>query len=193
MKIDKKLNIVVPFECDDKVIYFHSIPVAREVFEKYHRPMAQAHARMMSDEVAFTSGPLIAPLELKDASIAIDMWEGREGVQNGLMNEIKRLTSVFSMTDVGWGNLPLSAALSQHIIDEDIWREVEGKIVFFTLMSYLTSRKKQDLIQSGMTAYWDVLFTSLMPTEYIASLPILTEIETSVTLNQNHVDSSVVY
>jgi hypothetical protein len=112
MKINQSLNLVVPADSEEGKIYFHSMPLHREVFQKYHFVMCATFTRLLTNGMELT-GAKIAAMTLEDVAKEQGKWEGKEGVQNGLMAEITRLTNVLCLTEMGWESLDVETAVSR--------------------------------------------------------------------------------
>lgn len=175
MRIDKKLNLVIPIERDDgTTIFIHSTPIAREIFELYHLPIAKAFAAIHTKGLGYVSGPRISGLLLKQAAIEEGQWDGDGGVENGLLREIRRLTNVAMPGSSGWSMLPYETALQRDLLSIDDAAEVENALVYFTLASSMYPRKIIAEVLDGAGKLWGAQTTFSNSTEYIASLPSLT-------------------
>lgn len=166
MKINKKLNLVIPFEGG----VIHAMPISRMVFEKYYRVIAQTFAEMYSPGAAALSGPKIAALLLKDVAVKFDAWEGDEGVERGLMNEIRRLSNVAIVGNEGWQTFTYYDACKQSLLDEDQVAEIESLLVFFMCVSSMQKQRETEVILGMVNALWGSQTTLLAFTEYINSL-----------------------
>lgn len=178
MKIDKKLNIVVEVETSEGTVFVHSTPISRAVFEKYFLIIGKTFSAIISEGLSFVSGPRVAAMMLKKIAQDAGVWEGRDGIENGLMAEIRRLTNIIIPGPEGWKTAPFQDAIDKKMIDEDDIGEVEGIITFFICASAMT-RKTEILPILERMRLWGALVTSLNCTEYGASLPKLTTEETS--------------
>ena len=174
MKINTKLNLVCPIETEDGEVHFHSKPIMRETFEKYHIVIARTFTSLLSQGLDIT-GAKVAAMHLKEMAIEMGVWEGVEGVENGLLEEITRLTNVIVPTEQGWKTLPVSVAISKGHIAEDDWWEAKQRIVFFILISAMSKPKVTLSYLSGMCRIWQTVTTSLTDMEYLGSLPTSTE------------------
>jgi len=180
MKINKQLNLVVPVVDGDETIYIHSAPIGHEVFEKYHRVIGKTFSVIYSEGLNVVAGPRIAAMILKEvaqemprANESGNWWSGVDGVENGLMNEIRRLCSVAIPEADGWKSLPVDVAIKRELISAETVREAEGKIVFFTLASVMHTGTQKTGMLEAMKELWEVELTFLNSTEYINSLPML--------------------
>ncbi|MES2048853.1 MAG: hypothetical protein V4447_10660 [Pseudomonadota bacterium] len=180
MKIDKSLNLVCPIETESGIIYVHSTPLRREVFEKYCLVIAKTFAVIYNEGMNLIAGPRVAAMMLKQLAIEASVWEGAEGVENGLMAEIYRLSNVLVITDQGWRSIPLVEAIKQGYLSENDVSEIEGSIVFFICVSAMHKRSQQATVLNSACSLWETEVTFLSCTEYRDSLPISTETETFV-------------
>jgi hypothetical protein len=173
-RIDRRLNFVVPIKREGGTVYVHAMPLLRETFERYAVVLAQTYGMIHGKGLGVVTGPRIAHLLLKQIAIAEGVWEGPEGVELGLMAEIKRLANMVTLTEQGWRPLGLEDALKRGALDEDEASEVLGLITFFTVTSAV-ERKDQSLsILTFAAQMWGALTTSLNCTEFGNSLPTST-------------------
>jgi len=170
MRLDKKLNLVFPVETDAGTIYVHSTPISREVFERYFLVVSKAFAAIYGEGLQLIAGPRVAYLMLKKIAEDRGEWDGADGVHNGLIAEIRRLTNVVVSTDRGWRPIPYHIAVEHGQLDEQDVAEVEGMLCFFTCASAMHLRSQLTAILAGMTSLWGAQTTSLTCTEYAASL-----------------------
>lgn len=176
MKINRQQNLVIEVDGDNGVITFHSSPIDRLTFKKYHLVLSKTFAQIYQEGLTSIAGVRVAAMVLETVSKELprgmggNWFDGPDGVQNGLMNEIKRLTTVMIQDAGQWKSFPVHIALAQGLITEDDWYEAEGEIVFFILASAMHSRTDLPGILMGMTALWGGLITSSNATEYANSL-----------------------
>ena len=164
--LNKKLNLVVNLDN----VTIHSTPISKDVFERYYKVIGRAFNEITAN-FGVISGPRLAYLSLKDASQQIGGREYWEDVQNGLINEIIRLSVAFVKTDAGWQQLPLVNAN----VDEDDYDYFINSVVFFICVSTMhTAEIAKKMLQIAQNLGW-LEITSLACTEYKGSLPILTE------------------
>jgi hypothetical protein len=187
MQINKNLNLVVPVERDDgTAAYVYSLPVSTSVFERYYMVFARTFNVIYTGGLGMTSGPRVAAMILKDTAKALGVWDGPEGAERGLMQEIRRLTNVIVLTEKGWEPVPFHEAITKGSLDERDASEVENAIVFFTVswhMNRWEDRKKgtedkPTMLESAMKI-WGGHLESLSFTEFCASLPTSTKAEIS--------------
>jgi hypothetical protein len=185
MKIDKKLNLVIPLETENGVYYVHAMPLAKEAFEHHFLLISKTFARLYSEGLHIIAGPKVAALMLRE--VAADM-DGEPSEKEGprakectaLMAEIHRLTSICLPTeDHGWQPMPLESAVTRGLIDEDDLAEIEGQLVFFICASAMHKRDQVKVTLYGMTQLWGSQTLSLSTTEFLSSLPTSTEAENS--------------
>lgn len=190
MHIDRKLNLVVPIEREDGTsVYVHSTPISKEVFEKYFLVISKAFTAIYDEGLHVLGGPRVAHMMLRKVATDAGVWSGENGVELGLMNEIRRLSNVIVLTENGWKPMPLDSALARETLTDEEVSEAEGAIVFFILVSAMHKRNQVRATLQAMETMWDTLSTLYNCTEYAQLLPISTEIE----ISQVPAASSVAY
>jgi len=185
LKVDKRLNIAFPVGATG--LQVHSAPISRDVFERYWAPITKAFNFAVS--TAGISAPRIASLALRESAEQLGVWTDqknatgdvtRNGVESGLLAEIKRLTSVVVHTpEHGWQAVPLDVARQQKKLDADEYAEVENAIVFFTLASWVPSKGDLPGIYESGFSIADARVTSSNSTEWAHSLRTSTATEDS--------------
>lgn len=176
MKIDRKLNLVLPLDRGDgKINYVHSVPLSREVFERYYSVIAQTFTEIYRGGYSVQSGPLVAYLILKDIATKSGVWEGDDGVERGLVAEMIRLSNVIVPSETGgWKTVPFQDALDAKLFDEDDLAEVQNILVFFMVESATRRKKELPSIYAMMADFWNAQTTSSNCTAFAASLPTST-------------------
>ena len=180
MQVDRKLNLVVPIERNNgTTIYVHSMPISREVFERYHLEIAKTFSAIYQEGLGFVAGPRVAAMLLRRVSEDLKSWDDNPeakivGVANGLMAEVRRLSCVLVPGANGWEMVPLQEALDRKAIDEDDAAEVENALVYFTVASSMHKRTELKGVLAGASKLWGGHVTSLNCSEYSASLPTST-------------------
>lgn len=169
-KIDKRLNIVIPIERG----HVHSMPISRAIFDKYFLTISKTFSAIYAEGLGYVAGPRVAALLLKKVAQDCGEWDGEEGVANGLMNEIVRLSNVVIVDEGVWKTIPLYNAIEKEILNEDERSEVINALVFFTCASSMHRPMDLGAILAGMRSLWGGQTTSLACTAFAASLPILT-------------------
>ena len=167
--------MVVEIPGNGTAIHFHSMPLMRETVKQYHLVLSKVFSQIYQEGLSIIAGPRVAGMMLETVAKetgrghGASWWDGQDGVQNGLINEIKRLTNVIVMQDGRWVTLQVPTALQQKLITNDDWYEVEGEIVFFMLASAMHSRTELPGILIGMTEVWGGQTSSLNCTDFAAS------------------------
>lgn len=180
MKIDSRLNLVIPYQTDDgKTVYFHSTPILKETFEYYFLPISMCFSELFAKNLNYIAGPRIAKLMLKKIAEASGEWEGDNGVKNGLLGEFARLTNVILPGPKGWQNIPMETAVNQGMLDDDDRDEIEGKICFFMVASAMLDKNTKMSMVSMAGKLWGFHATSSSCTEYRDSLQTSTQEEHS--------------
>ena len=176
MEINKKLNLVIPIEREDgTTVYAYSIPIAKTIFERYYMVFAKAFSVIYGDRLGIMTGPRVAAMIMKDAAKELGVWDGPEGAEHGLMNEIHRLTYIVVLTERGWETIPFQEAIAKKLIDEDDVGEVDNAVSFFTLASHMHRKQDKIGVMKGASKLWGGHLESLGYTEFCASLPTSTE------------------
>lgn len=187
MKINKRLNLVLPiydpstFEKDEATgkteeiehvrCHVFSTPLQRETFDRYYMVIGQAFNTIMTKNLEFIGGAKLAYHVVRDIAVKSGEWEGDEGVENGLINEILRLTNVFAPSPRGWTMIPFEDACAGGILDEDDAAEVRNACVFFTLMSTMVRKDEVAGALRIPLRVWSARLESLSSTEFMNSLP----------------------
>jgi hypothetical protein len=170
MKIDKKLNLVIPVtQDDDSKIYVHSTPISSEVFDTFFLPIAKTFSAIYSEGLGIIAGPRVADKLLRKVSKDLGIWDGPDGVQMGLINEIHRNTLVLAAGKKGWEMIPFDHA-ARDILSKDDVAEIEAALTFFTVASAMHRKSDQAEILGGAMKLWGAQIESLTSTEYMNSL-----------------------
>lgn len=178
MKINSKLNLVVPVDSNEGKIHFHSMPINREVFQRYHFVICAAFTKLLSADMTIT-GPKIAAMTVEEIARDMGKWDGDTGVQKGFIGEITRLTNVLCLGEKGWESYPVNIALQRDFIQEDDWEEAKQRIVFFTLVCNMTRMNVRNELLQIMDESWQTQTTSLGCMDFIDSLLISNEKKTT--------------
>jgi hypothetical protein len=188
LRIDEQLNIILPLDrANGTVVWVHAAPISREVFQKYWLVLSKAFAGIYGEGLGSVAAPRIAALMLRRVSEAMEVnregtineWNAPDGVQQGLMPEIRRMANVAAMASNGagrgWQLFTLEHAIAHHMIDEEDLDEVDGLLVFFTLVWRLHLRKDRRTVVDGGVRLWGASTTLQSLSAFAASLPTSTE------------------
>lgn len=172
MRIDRKLNLVIPVYRDDgSTLFAHSTPVSSDLFETYWEPVGKAFSSIYSGGFGIIGGPRIAAKMLQKVSKEMGRWDGKDGVQLGLVAEAHRLTNVAVPREKGgWEMVPFEEARKTLLEKGDV-SEIEGAIAFFTVVSLIHRRAELAEVLAGASQLWGAQTTSLDFTEFTNSLP----------------------
>lgn len=170
MKVDRKLNLVVPVERDDgTTVHVHATPISRETFHQHFLTMAKAFSSIYTNGLGITAGPRVAALMIR--KVAADIGPNElTAVESGLMAEMKRLSSVIVPNNGGWLPMPLDEAIAREVITADDADEVENAIAFFILASAMHKRAEAAIIVDEAVKLWSASTTSLSSTAFAGSL-----------------------
>ncbi len=167
MRIDKKLNLVIPVETESKgTVFVHSVPLRRDVFEKYFLIISKTFAAIYAEGLNAIVGPRIAYLMLKKIAQDAEVWDVKGGIQEGLIAEINRTTTVVASGQKGWDMQMLSDAIYNSTFSEDELDEIQGAIVFFICASAIHKRDQLAEVLGVMEGLWATSSTLLNCTEY---------------------------
>lgn len=178
MKIDRKLNLVIPLEREDSTsLWVHSTPIRKEVFETYYLVLAKTFSNLSRAGLDPRSGPSVAALMLKEVAATTlrngdgNWLEGDDGINGkaGLLAEIVRLSNCLVGTSSGWQTLPLQEALDKNLVTEDEKAEVMNLLAFFTVSSLIAPKKDRAILINGMAAIYRLEVTSSVFSEWASS------------------------
>src|SRR5204862_7217010 len=102
------------------------------------------------------SAPAMAVRMLRDVAMQQGTWDGPQGVEHGLMSELRRLTNVMAPGKTnghtrGWDMVPFVDALRDGVIDRDDAGAIEGLLVFFSVVWNTAPRQsRMDFATSGV-------------------------------------------
>lgn len=178
MKIDRRLNLVIPVDRDDgTTLYAFSSPISREVFENYFLVISKTFSRIIAEGLQLLGGPRVCAMMLRDTAMntlrsrGVSWWEGPDGVENGLMNEVRRLTNVLVPREGGgWESTPYADAVSGGLLDAEEVAEIEGGISFFTVNYYMHKRQVVERMLESVAGMWAWQITSSTLSDYRTSL-----------------------
>jgi hypothetical protein len=202
MQIDKRLNLVIILaraDEDDETdgtppLYVHCAPLLLETVKTYHMVLAKTFSALMSERLSITAGPSVAAYTLEEVakntyrSPGVNWWDGFDGVEAGLLSEMRRLANVISVRPdgAGWGLTPLQVAIDGQppLISPDEAMEVLNQIAFFTVISAIAPAKDRPKLIRGAAYLFDGQTSLSNCTEFLSSLKTLTMDENSGEKNQ---------
>jgi hypothetical protein len=167
MKIDKKLNVVLPLERPDGMIYVHSTPIARAVFERFFLVISKTFAAIYSEGLGSLAGPRVAAMMVRKVAAESGILDE---VERGFFAELRRLSNVLMLTGDGWEAVPLHNAITNGVFSDDELSEVENALTFFTVVSAMHKRTEVGQVLGVMSSLWGAQITSSNCTEYGTSL-----------------------
>jgi hypothetical protein len=172
MRIDRKLNLVIPIVRSDGVeIYTHSTPIGADIFDKYFLVIAKTFTAIYTEGLGAIGGPRIADKMLKRVAEQLGVWDTPDGVERGLVNEMRRLTNVVFPGNRGWDSLMFDDAVKNGAMDEADAVEVLASLTFFTVASCMHKRGDLQAVLSGGMSIWGARIESSSCTEFMRSLP----------------------
>jgi hypothetical protein len=167
------MNLVIPVDIDGKQVYVHSTPISRAVFEQYYLVLSKVFSEVYRNGLDAAVGVRVAYLQLRSIAQTMGIWDGPQGVENGLMNEIRRLSNVFRPGPNGWEMVQLEDAFKEEYFTPDERGYIENSLVFFTAALHLHKRDQMQDIVAGLTSLWGISSTYLSCSEFQRSLPTL--------------------
>lgn len=169
MRLDRKLNLVIPVERDGgATIYVHAMPISRETFDSYFLPLSRLWVALQEFGVA-AAGQKIAMKMLLKVSADMGMLDD---VQKGLIPEIRRLSNVVQPGANGWETIPLQEALNRKTFDPADAEEVENGIAFFMVLAVMAPQLLRLTEENGAANPSGARIVSSDCTAFAASLPI---------------------
>lgn len=167
MRINKKMNLVIPMENEDGSKYYvHAKPFSRDAFEAHYLLFSQAFSSMIETGIQVTAGPRVAALVLKDLA----KKQGKEADYAAIIAEIKRTANVIKGGASGFEPKLLSTAIAHGDIAEEELAYIEGVICFFTLTSAMWMGERLDASLAFMSGLWGCQTTFSDCTEFTSSL-----------------------
>lgn len=181
MRLTKDLRFAFTVQSENHgTLHVHTAPISRAIFEEYFAEIKAVFDACFEagNPLSFiTSGPRISYAALKSAATRAGTWKTRPeknaptGVEDGLVNELVRLTTVAAAAGGGgWDTLPMATATQREILDEDAYYEILGVLVFFCAASKAGPRELVEEMLTMMESNKVWRFGSWTPTEFVASL-----------------------
>jgi hypothetical protein len=170
-------------------VWAYHTPISKVVFDANFRILAATKAALESKGGQYLAsvGPRIAALTLRDEGL-LDAESRGKTDENGnlrddevraLFAELKRLTMILCAGPNGWNMVPVDQAIAGGVMDAEDWEEVEASIVFFTCLSSMARKANRARIAQATAFHLKASITSLPASEYLNSLPRLTQDATS--------------
>ena len=174
MRIDKKLNLVIPILNDDGtavVNYVHAVPLGADIIDRHFMVLGQTFSQIFTQGLGAASGPGMAMRLLRKTAEVTGVWDGPEGVAETVVAEIRRTAMVMTRDPAsGWQAVPLQVAAERKMISEDDRQEVEAAIVFFIVVSATLARAQRKQMLEVAADLWGAQLSVLSSTEYMSSL-----------------------
>lgn len=172
--LDKRLNLVLEVERDDKsVVYVHSIPISRQMWKTHYTFLSMAITSMYDDGFPPSMCARICYQRMQELA---EQHKDRFGdLSRTLFAEIWRLTTILVPTDHGYEDIPFYNVMKNgKDLDQDNIEEVQNFICYFTAASWVhgLNRKDREAFQQLLTKGFGVQITALQLTEYKNTVPI---------------------
>lgn len=185
MRIDKKLNLVIPVETDAGIIYVHSAPIGRDIFDQYWLVLSRTFA-FIYNKGLHNIAPRIAHMALEKVA---EEEGALQEVKSGLVNEIIRLSNVITPSENGYITGTLSDAITRKIISTEDFSNIKGMLVFSTLVSSVGKKNLIKPMMDYISELWSTSTTYLNSTEFKDSLQTLIAEQTLKPLETETVSS----
>lgn len=180
MTIDRALNIVLEMaRADGSRLFIHATPLSAEIFDRYWEPISETVAAIFKGEHGIVTGPRIAHKMLRKQAEKLGVWSTQDGVERGLMPEIRRLTNLLLVGDNGWQQVPFEHARRKEMVSAREADEVEGRLVFFTCASCVILQEDQGMLLERAAELWHARLESSTCMDLLTSLQTLTAAESS--------------
>lgn len=184
MKLDRKLNLVIPIygepttigstSVENIVAYVHATPILPPVFDKYFMVIGKTFNAIYAGGLGLVAGPRLAAKIIRSTAQDMGVWDGPEGVQNGLVADIRRNATVLLPGPNGWEQRPFEGAATRGELTEEDAAEVENSLSFFTVASSMHKRSEIESIMKVVSEIWGAQISFSNCTEFVNSLPTRT-------------------
>lgn len=171
MKINEKMNLVIPVETDGITYYAHSTPLTAEAFDEHFLLISQTFNEIFQRGLNSMTGPRIAAKVMN----ALAEKQNDQLAATAIMNEIRRTTMVIAPD----GPMLLAEAVTKGIIDAEDLDILENALVFFIVVSAIHRPATRRTTMEIAVALWTGQITSLNSTAFAASLRTSTVTESS--------------
>ncbi len=169
MRIDRKMNIVIPVETEKGTLYVHSAPISRDVFVNNYLVIAKTFSSIAAEGLGAVAGPRVAAMLMKQVATDMGVWPK---VEQGLIMEIVRLSNIAYPTETGYETTTLHGAVERGILDQRDMDEVINCLVFFTVASAMYRQMHQEVMLGGAAQLWGAEILSHDFTEFLKLLVI---------------------
>lgn len=181
MKIDKKLNIIIPIERSDDTgkakvdAYIYALPLSLAAFNINCDLIGRAYTKIMTGGLGTIAGTRMTMNVMREIATKSNSEESFTNFQT----ELRRLSEYASMSPDGWKKIPLAEAIEKKLLDEDEASEVENALAFFMVASAMYKKSENRTVMLGLASILDAFPTSSNFSEFLNSLKISTATETS--------------
>jgi hypothetical protein len=184
MKIDKRLNLIVPIYADEEVArvdhagkpvlddagkpimdtpivaYIHSTPLGEAVVDRYFMVLGQTYNAIFSQGLGFAAGPGHAMRVLRHIATEKGVWHDdpkrdQIGIERGLVEEMRRLTNVIALGKEGRWDVQLPLQVAS---DQGVISEEDRRevenAIAFFIVAYATLNRAQR--EGVLTAAGDI-------------------------------------
>lgn len=184
--LDKTLKLVVDrlHESDDfngvgSPYYVWASPLSLRVAKTYWHVFQNAAGMLYTSDLGAKSAPRYAAEAIRTAARQLGIGDE---VEKNVIGEIQRLAMVVSPSGNGWSPVTFDSAVKDGVLSEDEADEVLNVLAFFTLALRFHSTnggQRTVLVNGALGMHWNGRTTSSQYTEWLASLPTSTQVESS--------------
>jgi hypothetical protein len=174
MRITRDLKLAGSIDTvQSGLIHFYSAQISRDTFDQFFAELGDVVSYCTNIDAPadlIRVAPQLAFPALKKAAIKRGTWDAPDGVKNGLVAEIARLTQVAYTSADGRQILPLDAAVSRGILDEDDRAEILSQVVYFLALSLAAEKRLAQETLPMAAKYRGWVYTSLAFSAHLDSL-----------------------
>lgn len=177
MRIDRKLNLVIPITRDDGTeLFVHSAPLSSDVFNQYWEIAGKTMNALYTGGFGYFAPRFACNMLRKIAEDGVAQGKQPQEwarVERGFVSEIRQRTNVLALSDKGWELRAFDEAKTSGLIDESEADEIDNATVFFTLASRSHLKSQMEEVR-GALSLWNARTELSSCTEFMKSLPTST-------------------
>lgn len=184
MRLTKDLRFVSKIDTiAHGIVHFYTAQISRDVFEQFFAELGDVvgYVTNLSNPADLVRvAPQLAYPALKRAAIHRGTWAtarddkgnkvGPVGVEDGLIAEFERLTTIAYAGPDGQRQIPLQMAIANGILDDDDRAEILSEITFFSAVSRAAASGLRDSLLESTGKFRGWVYTSESFTAALASL-----------------------
>jgi hypothetical protein len=183
MNIDRALNLVMAVERDDGAkIHVHAQPIPLAIFNENALLLGKTFSTIYGQGLTWNAGPRVAALIMRETAVSLMGQDSGNAAADRLMAEIHRLTTVIVPSERardGYETMLFDEAVKKGFMDEEDQSEIDSGLVFFSLAWRMHPKAERRPIVTSAARLWGGLTTSSNVMDFVASLRMSTEKESS--------------